>query len=634
MKQRFLQKNNLIALAAVLIVGLAYAGTLMLTVNGSDSDFAADTGEFQVALPLWGTVHHTGYPLYMLLGSPFVTALGWVGVPPSAGASVFSMVWALAAVYGVARLIYSLSPNLGLALAGAATFGLTESMWIHASLAEVYSLSIAILVVIVALTLRLLKGWDDRLGWLLALMGGVGVAHHRIIAIALPAVGLVLLPLWLKSGSPGRVIRWLLISIVCFVLGFLPYLDMPLRIWLGSTWNYGTPATWDGFWYIFWGTEVKDWQKPVFDLATNLINLRDILLVLAGELTWPGLVAALVGLGVALWNKASRWPALLFTLMSLCLIVFSALTRKAVLLQADLMPVVLCLVLGLMLGLKILLDRVPMLGRWSGALLVWPLALFFLNRPNIVAITQDPSGVQYVDLIEHHLSAPASGAVIMAPWGRRYFALSYASRVADEMPVNWTVVDHRADFEDLTSTTGRVYTAADSFYIFTVPDFWVPRLGTVHLSSAGPGLVEIRKAIRERTPFMPITELGDGLGLVRMSMTPLDRAGQMDILLLWTATAKPANDYSTFVHVSDADQISSDADVIAQSDEAAPVYSLYPTTQWSPDEVVRDDHIVTLPPDRPAKLIAVGLYRRDAAGNFMNLGTVEFVNENGNWVRR
>lgn len=632
MKQRFLEKKNLVALAAVVIVAVAYAGTLMLTVNGSDSDFTADTGEFQVALPLWGTVHMTGYPLYMLLGSPFVLGLRAVGVPPAAGASVYSAVWALLAVYGVARLLYSFAPNSGLALVGATAFGLTQSMWMHASIAEVYSMSIALLVAILALTLRLLHGWDDRLGWLLALVGGLGVAHHRIIGVALVAVGLALLPAWLRSGKPGRVVRWFLISIVCFALGFLPYLDMPLRVWLGSTWNYGQPATWDGFWFIFWGTEVKDWQKPVFDLAINLANLRDIILVLAGELTWAGLIAATLTLALALWNKATRWAALLLTLMIGCLLIFTVLTRKAVLLQADLMPVVLCLVLGLGLGLKLILDRWPALGRWSGALLVWPLALFFLNRPVVTAITQDPSGVNYVNLFEQHLDAP-QGSIVMAPWGRRYFALAYASRVAGQMP-GWTIVDHRADFATLTKDSGRAYTAADSFYIFTAQDFWAPRLGGAHLASAGPGLVEISRTATDRDPNAPIAPLGDGLALMQMKVMPLDNAGTVDVALWWTATAKPAYDYSTFVHISDADQISSDADVIAQNDEAAPVYSWYPTTLWSPGEVVRDDHTLTLPADRPAKLIVVGLYRRDPAGNFLNLGSVEFVNEGGNWVRR
>lgn len=632
MKQRPSRQKHLAALAAVVIAGLAYASTLMITVNGSDSDFSLDTGEFQVALPLWGTVHHTGYPLYMLLGSPFVAVLRLAGLPPAAGASVYSAAWALLAVYGVARILYWLQPDFWLALLGAVTVGLTESMWIHASIAEVYSLSLALLVAVLGLTLRLLEGWSDRLGWLLAFIGGLGVAHHRLVAVALPAVGIVLLPGWLRSGQRPAVTKWLLVSCVCFALGFLPYLDLPLRVWLGSTWNYGRPDTWAGFWYIFFGTEVKDWQKPVFDLATNLINLRDIGLVLAGELTWPGLAAAVLGLAAALWRRATRPQGRLLLGMAAALVVFSAVTRKAVLLQADLMPVAVCLLLGLALGWKALTLRWPSARRWSPILALWPAALFLQNRPAVLAVTRDPAGVNYIELFEKHLEAP-EGSVVMAPWGWRYFALAYARRVENRLR-EWTIVDHRADFAALTRVTGRAYTAADTFFIFTASDFWAPRLGGAHLNSAGPGLVEIDRQPIPRSAGSGLVELGDGLALVDLRVGPPDEAGNVDVSVWWTATARPSHDYSTFVHVSDAEAISSSADVIAQSDHAAPVYALYPTTLWSPGELVRDDHSLSLPGDRPARLIVVGLYRRDEAGGFLNLGSVEFVKQEDRWVRR
>jgi len=71
-----------VLLALVLAVGGLYAATLMVKVSGcAPVKYCTDVGEFQVALPEWGTVHPTGYPLYMLLGSPFVAGLRALGVP-------------------------------------------------------------------------------------------------------------------------------------------------------------------------------------------------------------------------------------------------------------------------------------------------------------------------------------------------------------------------------------------------------------------------------------------------------------------------------------------------------------------------------------------------------------------------
>ena len=59
-------------LGAGAVAAALYGATLMSVVSGCTSEYCADVGEFQVALATWGTVHYTGYPLYMLLGSPFV----------------------------------------------------------------------------------------------------------------------------------------------------------------------------------------------------------------------------------------------------------------------------------------------------------------------------------------------------------------------------------------------------------------------------------------------------------------------------------------------------------------------------------------------------------------------------------
>jgi hypothetical protein len=82
-----------LAAAATLLIALS---GLQWQINGSQSPYATDIGEIQNALPRWGTLHFTGYPLYTALGSLFVTLLRWLGVQPASGASLFSAVWAAA----------------------------------------------------------------------------------------------------------------------------------------------------------------------------------------------------------------------------------------------------------------------------------------------------------------------------------------------------------------------------------------------------------------------------------------------------------------------------------------------------------------------------------------------------------
>ena len=310
-------KRLWILLGVAVVSALAYSTTIMFSFNGGDSPYTDDTGEFQLALTLWGTSHPTGYPLYLFLGSPFVNLLRLFGVPPALGASLFSMMWTLIAVIGVAMIVWRLTPrhedtktqNLFVVLSSffiALVFALTRSVWIHASIAEVYALNMVFEVATLWLTLDLMEKWDDKKGWLLAFVAGLGVAHHRLIAVGLPVVGLMLLPMALgnkgnegKKGNATLSLISFIPLISFFLLGFLPYLDIMRRIASDSTWIYGRTDSWEKMLNILIATEYNGLQRPNFDLATLRQNFLDVVNVLGSEMTWVGFIIATLGTVVA-----------------------------------------------------------------------------------------------------------------------------------------------------------------------------------------------------------------------------------------------------------------------------------------------------------------------------------------------
>ncbi len=653
-------KRLWILLGVAVVSALAYSTTIMYSFNGGDSPYTDDTGEFQLALTLWGVAHHTGYPLYMLLGSPFVNLLRVFGVPPALGASLFSTMWTLIAVVGVAMIVWRLtqrhedskSQNLFIAHRSlfivhssffiALIFALTRSIWIHASIAEVYALNMAFEVVIIWLTLDLMEKWDDQRGWLLAFVAGLGVAHHRLIAVGLPVVGLMLLPMALGSkGNGGKsspislsslvsFAKWFVISIPFFLFGFLPYLDIMRRIGSGATWVYGKTDSWQGLWNLFTASEVSDWQKPNFDPAVIAQNFVDIVKVLGNELTWLGFAAATLGTVIAIVNSRTRKPGLFFTGIALSYIIFTALVRKAVMIEANLMFVSLSLLLGLAVSLRAISNQQSAISGFivHCSLFILSLFLFFTHQSSILTLTRNPQSIEYVTQIEKIEAPPNS--YIMAPWGWRYFGLSYANRIEGRLK-GFTIIDHNADYGALAKKTDSIYTAYDTFFIFTENDFWRSRWGQVYLSSAGPNIVRISRAPILRDSSTSFITFGDGIGLINAEVRPADKDGVTDVVLMWTATTKPSRDYSTFVHFSDAEQISSDEDIILKHDQAAPVYAWRATTTWTPNEVIREDHPVKLPNDRQAKLIVVGMYYRNDKGEFVNLKRVEVRIKNGEW---
>ena len=108
-------------IATSLIAFVIFVSTLQVDINGITHPYTTDVGEIQNALPRWGTLHFTGYPLYTALGSAFVTVLRPFGMEPAAGASLYSAVWgaisigllvAIALAYGFNWPLAFLTPVL------------------------------------------------------------------------------------------------------------------------------------------------------------------------------------------------------------------------------------------------------------------------------------------------------------------------------------------------------------------------------------------------------------------------------------------------------------------------------------------------------------------------------------------
>ncbi len=100
----------------------------------------------------------------------------------------------------------------------------------------------------------------------------------------------------------------------------------------------------------------------------------------------------------------------------------------------------------------------------------------------------------------------------------------------------------------------------------------------------------------------PIELLGANL-----SRGPYQPGGQLDVDLVWRASDRPANDYTVFLQLLDANGS------LAGQGDSDPVGGLRYTSSWRPGEVIVDQHTIALKPDLPpgAYTLYTGLYQRD-----------------------
>ncbi len=623
-----------LAVAVLVALVALYAATLQTHISGSfpergaehmlKNEYIKDVSEIQVALNLWGTIHHTGYPLFAILGNLFTAPLRVAGIEPATAASLYAAAWGAVMLACFGMLVARLTGRVLLAGLSVAVLGLARSVWIHHVIAEVYSMSLA-LVMLMLLVALWPAARETRDGWrrrtlVLALLGGIGVAHHRAVAFAAPGLILAVWP-YLRR-YPGDWRRIVPAGIALCALGFVPYLYLPLRAWQGAAWVYGEPGTLRGLWIEFSGKEAERLVTLPENLAALWDNAVRVWDILVRELTLPGLLAGLAGLALAVTVSPQRRAARIVALSALGPALFAIVYHTAVLPQAILMPVVLALVFGAALGLDWLAHRgryllaggLVALALWVGALATW-------SYDYVRELVTEPSGLHVIarmDAIPRD-SKPA----FMLPWGPRHAAAAYAELVTGEH-AGIRVVDHKADYRALLADGYALYTEPETFYTYPPPwdtpygtpsTWWSDRLGRIYLRSAAPAIVQVLTVPELAPPGTPGgTRILDGIE--RRSAWLTCDAQQIYLHVIWSVDSLPDRDPSIFVHLT-ADTPAPDP---PNADRRHPVYGLYPFSQWSPGEIVRDDYVLPRLPDKTQ--VRFGLYEQDAAGQFANYGTL------------
>jgi hypothetical protein len=593
-------RSSLIFLIAALLA--AYLPTLQTIPNGSEHYYMIDVGETQIVLNVWGTLHATGYPLYVMTGSALVSALRALGAAPVVAPALVSLLWMALALALMYALACKLTGRVWLASAVVVLFGLTRTVWVHAIIAEIYSFGLVFLILLLLLAL-----WTppipNRLYWL-ALIGGFAVAHHRALAMAAPAL---IYAVWPDIvAEPRKLPRKLIVCLLLGLIGFLPYLYLPLREWSGAAWVYGEPGTLAGLWDQFSGREASRFIGAPATLDGLIANFSLINSVLITDLTLPGLIIGLVGLVIGL--RTHRRAVITLILSAAVAYAFHVLLYTDIL-SALILPILLSMAFGWLFALEALFNasrqnRVVNLVV-AVCLCASALALFLLNFDFISFHTRDATGLETIEVAK---GAPP-GSTLMIAWGARHFAVGFAKDVLGDLP-DVTLVDHKADY---TTREGALVTPEYTFYNFPV-SWWEEQLrAPVFLQAIAPYLVQIDTQPEQLSDEAePLASADNGVQVLAESVTCRESSAILNVT--WYAPERPTRDLSVFVHL-----LNGGGELLAQADESAPVYGWRPMTSWEAGEIVHDVYPIPLDPLTLMETIRYGLYEQLPTGEFRNL---------------
>ncbi len=633
---RFTQSPIPYALGVFAVMLIAYVRTLMPGTVGGDA------GELQFAAPLLALVHPTGQPFYVLFGKLWTEIL-----PLRSAAYEMNLLAAVSTAIGCGLVTYFFGrvyKNYLIATAAGLTLGFGATIWGQAVIADKYGFNVLLAAWIVGLALwwdrvRIDKGDDsDKLLYALSAVFGLGLLHHRSLALFGVGIGLMVL-VHLRAEIWRNWQR----TLICLALVFLPALIVYPTVLPALEAREVTPLLWDpqspDDWLDFLlERHVIETEALVFDsgIVDQLRTYGEILLN-----DYTPAVALLAVAGFVALFRAQPMGALFLLLSYVLLAVLSANFRGNVRQFTYYLPSFVVLLYAYAYGLLWIWGRVKASferataitfgPRWTmpvtAAILVFGVvgivfASSYSDRRIEAVYGESLVGSQ---MWRETLKTGDMGARLTA----RMDDLPQDAALAtdwEQVTILWyeqNVEGTRPDlnifypierYTDYESTDTPVCLSRH----LPVSEDWHPtNIGALICLNRQPnftlpdGMIPV-----DRTLFD-----ADGNRLLQLAGflwngDTIQAGTRAPLSLVWRAADDIPVDYSISLQV-----LTNDYQVYWQRDIAHPVMGMYPVSRWETGEVVEDYHEIDVPRTMPPGQYfwSVVVYRQAEDGSFVQL---------------
>lgn len=280
-----------------------------------------DTAEFQTLGPVMGTGHSPGYPTYAILGWLASVVLSPFG-DPAFRMNLFSALCVAGAAGVTVVLVRGLTGRTVLGIAAGLGLATTPLAWRLATHAEGHTLHLLFLAVLFLLLVTWQReraaGGGDRLLLVASVVFGISVANHSLTLLLAPAIAVYVLTVDPTMLRRYRFVAACLLTVVGTTA--IIYLELPLRAGpFRAPLVYGTPNTWDGFWYV---TLAEQFRGAIVDPFADLGGKFSVLV--NRTVTEFGWLSALIPFGFVATVLRERPYAVLSGLSLFATVFFAA----------------------------------------------------------------------------------------------------------------------------------------------------------------------------------------------------------------------------------------------------------------------------------------------------------------------
>lgn len=579
-----------------------------------------------------------GYPLYTMGGWLWFRLtrplLGWA-LNPVQRLSSYSTLWALLSLLVLYDLtLRATRGNWAIAALSTALYATTYFFWFYSVTTEQYTSAVFQTLLIIWLAFK----WEDaetssqpndRYLLLLAFVIGTCLANLVTTLFIVPPL------LWFVLSRRPDLLRRPKLILASVLLMFLPVISYTFVYARGAAHpEWRGEGQWPSTWA--WFVDFVTTQQGRDELAPGLTVVNFVTdefpSLIWGELTWVVLIGGLIGL----WWLGKRRALFLYTTLAIYLI-FCWVDRFGNWFQV-IIPAYPLVILGFGTGLGVLWSR----DRHSEA---WRLAIRSLILAGLIGLVAYrlalslPRADQSQRAEDTGLSPgwtvladePPDGSIIVGDH-REWLALEYLTAIWKAEPL----IDPRPLCQPFFSyLAGNTQTSDDrpAVYITRRAAEADPNcLADQHRYAFGANLIRVQPVPNTQLPDSvrpAAVTFGRELTLLGFEVHPSRKADPLTqdranwhVSLYWQAKAPIGFDYTVSVRPL-ADEVL----IFAENQEPLiqdhqPVWNTYPTSRWSPGEIVRDDYVLHLPEEMVPDAVQIVVYRSIASG-FENLGEVQ-----------
>ena len=326
------------------IAGLAAAALYLSTMAPTAQWY--DMAEMAAGAYLLGILHHTGYPLYVLLGKLFTyVPIGDIAYR----VHLMSAAAAVGTVVVVFFIVWELTRNRGAAFLAALVLATTSTLWANATYAESYDLNALLIALLTWFMLRWQRSEKRGCLWAAFYTIGLGMGNHHLIQFFGPALALYWLLVVLRRGRPLPWRDWLGMALA-FLLGFAINIYLPIRAAQDPPFIWADAS--DPLVFLQMITIGKQQgstiASPLASWPAFRLRLRTITLFPLYEYTAVGLALALIGaIRLARQEHPLFWHCVVGAALTLLMVLFYSIHN----IFQYFLPIYVVLAIGLGVGI-------------------------------------------------------------------------------------------------------------------------------------------------------------------------------------------------------------------------------------------------------------------------------------------